>query len=210
MATADSPADHESAGVVVAGSGRKLAQPEGLANASRICRRCGRSCPLSDFRCISLASGRRANECRRCYNARMRAYDRRKRARDNELAICEGWEWLSQHNIKFSVPRLLRQLMNRFGGADGLATAWISAWESTTPTRQLRATLALVRLLEWHERMVAQQQNPEGMSDAELAQAYRAEQRRMCGELLRDHPGDVKKIAKRLGYRLERLPTGEE
>ena len=122
--------------------------PTTVANA-KTCYACGRLLALGEFPFRSAGRGTRQGRCRDCRNRYMQLYRQgRRRAVLGRFAV-----ELARSGSVSRVVALCNAMVGRFGGIDGLATAWRAAVE--TAARQqpggrvlLNSLRAILRLVE--------------------------------------------------------------
>jgi hypothetical protein len=89
---------------------------------SKICGACGARLPLSQFRRRWRGRPERQSSCNGCRNALRRIYNLRRRD-DRVHRFAQ-----SVVRDRLSAQALVREMIRRFGGLDGFAEAWMSAY----------------------------------------------------------------------------------
>jgi hypothetical protein len=164
--------------------------------AERICTKCARSKPISDYRLKCRTTGRRATWCRACHAESERARRQRHANERSNRRLYKAWRDLANvDNRRRSVEKLVAGLMRSYGGPTGLASAWKQALDTASASRRIRAAESALRLIIW-TRQHAATLNVADMDDATLD----LERGRLLLDAMRTRPELVRAIAHRIGF----------
>lgn len=167
---------------------------------TRICRRCLQSLPVDRFSLRSTVSQKRQTWCNQCHSEYNRERQLRQSKKRDEQRLFAAWAKIaSAKQRRTCVQTVIVNLVLRYGGPAGLASAWFSAFERASSVRQLRACESMIFLIE---RFASNPEclNVQRIDDLEAEQARLA--RLIIKEQLLANPDSVAAIAKQHGYTL--------
>lgn len=138
---------------------------------TRICNHCQSRYPIKDFRLRTPNGSARMTECRLCHNQAERLRRQRRRGWLTKRQFNQYLTSLRNQRTARGVERVFRELVQHFGGTDGLVNAWTQAIDHDMAEGGFRAhrhIAVIIRLMERNEDDQPDRPDYSTMSDEEL------------------------------------------
>lgn len=140
-------------------------------SASRRCEYCLLHHPLPHFRRRRRDGDARARQCRLCHNQAEQLRRQRKRGSLNKRQFHQHLTRLKNQRTGRGVERVYLELVQQFGGTEGLLRVWTQTIEKDMATggfKAYRHIAAILRLMEYREDTQPNKPDYSTMSDEEL------------------------------------------
>jgi hypothetical protein len=166
-------------------------------SATKVCTKCFRVRPLSEFRRIRSGQERRHPQCRDCRNE----YERGRAKRQRDKAVYKYADAVrTNEDDARKLLAATREIFERFRGLEGFGKAWQAAYREAEREGK---TYLCVRMLEATMYLTAtaselQQENTRTMSDEDL----QASVLRNTAVLIRRFPQIAVEAARELGWQV--------
>ena len=145
--------------------------PSQAGTGFRCCQRCFERYPLDQFRHRRRGQGGRVNECRACHNHAERLRRHRRRGWASKRQFNQYLTSLKNQRSARGVERVFFELVQEFGGTEGLVSMWTAAMARDLADggfRAYRHIASIIRLMQHHEGARPNKPDYSTMSDEEL------------------------------------------
>ena len=140
----------------------------------RVCQHCQNAYPITHFRPRTQSGSARMKQCRLCHNQSERLRRQYRRRRLTSRQFHQHLTSLKNQRTARGVERVFLDLVEQFGGTDGLVKTWMGAIEKDIAEggfRAYRHIASIIRLMQHCENSRPDKPDYSTMTDEELERA---------------------------------------